>query len=114
MIPVDAKNKEAAWEWIVWATSVAMEKELAKAMPGSRRSSLSDPVMQKEHVEYKNMLKSLEFSKGRPRLTVYSEMADAIEVALSETLTGAKTAKVALDDANRRLEVILRRGGYLK
>ncbi|HET6946630.1 MAG TPA: sugar ABC transporter substrate-binding protein [bacterium] len=114
MIPVDAKNKEAAWEWIVWATSVAMEKELAKAMPGSRRSSLSDPVMQKQHVEYKNMLKSLEFSKGRPRLTVYSEMADAIEVALSETLTGGKTAKVALDDANRRLEVILRRGGYLK
>lgn len=114
MIPVDAKNKEAAWEWIVWATSTAMEKELAKAMPGSRRSSLSDPVMQRQHVEYKNMLKSLEFSKGRPRIAVYSEMADAIEVALSETLTGAKTAKVALDDANTRLELILRRGGFLK
>lgn len=114
MIPVDAKNKEAAWEWIVWATSVEMEKELAKAMPGSRRSSLSDPVLSKQHVEYKNMLKSLGFAKGRPRITVYSEMADAIEVALSETLTGAKTAKAALDNANKRLEVILKRGGYLK
>lgn len=114
MIPVDAKNKEAAWEWIVWATSKKMELELAKAMPGSRRSSLSDPKLQKEHVEYKNMLRSLAFSKGRPRITVYSEMADAIEVALSEALTGAKTPKAALDDANKRLEVILRRGGFYK
>ncbi len=114
MIPVDSKNKEAAWEWIVWATSKQMEFELAQAMPGSRRSSLSDPKLQKEHVEYKNMLRSLEFSKGRPRIAVYSEMADAIEVALSETLTGAKTAKAALDDANKRLDTILRRGGFLK
>jgi len=83
-------------------------------MPGSRRSSLSDVKLQKEHVEYKNMLRSLEFSKGRPRIAVYSEMADAIEVALSEALTGAKTPKAALDDANKRLEVILRRGGFLK
>lgn len=114
MIPKDAKRKEAAWEFIVWATSKDMEKQLAYSGAGSRRSSLSDPQLAAKYIEYSAMLKSLEVSKGRPRITPYSEMADAIEVALSEAMVGAKSAKDALNEANQRLEMILRRGGFLK
>jgi len=114
MIPKDSKNKEAAWEFIVWATSPEMELKLAYAMPGARYSSLKNPDLSAKYVEYKGMLESLPIAKGRPRIAAYSELADALEVALSEAMTGTKDAQTALNDANARFEEILRRWGYLK
>jgi len=114
MIPKDSKNKEAAWEFIVWATSPEMELKLAYAMPGARYSSLKNPELSAKYVEYKGMLESLPIAKGRPRIAAYSELADALEVALSEAMTGTKDAQTALNDANARFEEILRRWGYLK
>lgn len=114
MIPKDSKNKEAAWEFIVWATSPEMELKLAYAMPGARYSSLKNPELSAKYVEYKGMLESLPIAKGRPRIAAYSELADALEVALSEAMTGTKDAQSALNEANSRFEEILRRWGYLK
>jgi ABC-type glycerol-3-phosphate transport system substrate-binding protein len=114
MIPKDSKNKEAAWEFIVWATSPEMELKLAYAMPGARYSSLKNPDLSAKYVEYKGMLESLPIAKGRPRIAAYSELADALEVALSEAMTGTKDAQTALNDANARFEEILRRWGYLR
>lgn len=112
-IPVDSKFKEAAWEFIVWATSPEMEPRLAYAQPGDRFSSLADPELQAKYVGYPTLLKSLPIAKGRPRIPAYSELADALEVALSEAMTGAKSAKKALDEANKKFEFILRKWGYL-
>ena len=71
MIPKDSKNKEAAWEFIVWATSPEMELKLAYAMPGARYSSLKNPDLSAKYVEYKGMLESLPIAKGRPRIAAY-------------------------------------------
>jgi maltose-binding protein MalE len=60
------------------------------------------------------MLKSLPIAKGRPRIAPYSELADALEVALSEAMTGSKSASRALKEANRKFEFILKRWGFLK
>jgi multiple sugar transport system substrate-binding protein len=114
MIPKDSRNKEAAWEFIVWATSPEMEKKLAYAMPGARYSSLNDPELRAKYVEYDGMLKSLPLAKGRPRIPAYSELADALEVALSEAMTGTKDSQTALNEANARFAEILKRWGYLK
>jgi len=114
MIPKGSRNKEAAWEFIVWATSPEMEKKLAYAMPGARYSSLNDPELRAKYVEYDGMLKSLPLAKGRPRIPAYSELADALEVALSEAMTGAKDSQTALNEANARFAEILKRWGYLK
>jgi multiple sugar transport system substrate-binding protein len=114
MIPKDSKNKEAAWEFIVWATTPEMEKKLAYAQPGARYSSLNDPELRAKFVEYEGMLKSLPLAKGRPRIPAYSELADALEVALSEAMTGVKDPQTALNEANARFEEILRLWGYLE
>ncbi len=60
------------------------------------------------------MLESLPIAKGRPRIGPYSELADALEVALSEAMTGSKSSSRALRDANRKFEFILKKWGYLK
>ncbi len=111
-IPKDSKNKEAAWEFMVWASSPALDPRLAYSQPGSRFSGLEDPEMQKKYIEYTGMLDSLPIAKGRPRIGPYSELADALEVALSEAMTGSKDSKKALDEANQKFEFIMKQWGF--
>jgi multiple sugar transport system substrate-binding protein len=113
-IPKDSENKEAAWEFMVWATSPEIQPRLAYGQPGDRFSSLADPKLQEKYVGYATLLVSLPVAKGRPRIAAYSELADALEVGLSEAMTGAKSAKKALDDVNQKFEFVLKKWGYLK
>ncbi len=111
-IAADSKNREALWELILWSTSLEMERELAKAMPSSRKSVLGDPEFQKQYIEYETMLKSYDYALGRPRIPEWPQMADLIEAALSEAMTDAKTSEQALTDVNPLLNEILKGGGY--
>jgi len=113
-IPKDSKNKEAAWEFMVWASSPQLDPKLAYSQPGSRFSGLENPEMQAKYIEYPGMLESLPIAKGRPRIAPYSELADALEVALSEAMTGSKPSKAALDEANGKFEFIMKKWGFLK
>lgn len=112
MIPKDSREKEAAWEFIVWATTQEMEKKLAFSGTGSRSSTFNDPELNETYITYDAMFKSLEVAKGRPRIPAYSEMADIIEASLSSCLVGDKTAQEALNEANSRLKMVLMRYGY--
>jgi len=113
-IPKDSKNKEAAWEFIVWASSPELDPRLAYSQPGSRFSGLENPAMQKKYIEYTAMLESLPIAKGRPRIAPYSELADALEVALSEAMTGSKSSKKALSGANKKFEFIMKKWDLIK
>lgn len=113
-ITKDSKNKDASWEFLQWATTADMEKKLAYSGQGARRSTLTDATLVKKYIEYPAMVSSLEISKGRPRIPEWTEMADAIEVALSQALTGEKSAAEALGEANQKNSLVLMRGGYTK
>ena len=113
-IPKDSKNKEAAWEFMVWASSRDLDPRLAYSQPGSRFSGLEDPQKQVKYIEYSGMLDSLPIAKGRPRIAPYSELADALEVALSEAMTGSKSSEEALNEANKKFEFIMKKWGFLK
>ena len=113
-IAADSKNREAVWEFMLWATSLEMERELAFAMPSSRKSVLGDPDFQKQYLEYETMLKSYDYALGRPRIPEWPQMADLIEAALSEAMTDAKSAEQALKDVNPLLNEILLGAGYQK
>lgn len=113
-ITKDSKNKDAAWEFLQWATTDNMEKKLAYSGQGARRSTLTDPSLVKKYIEYPTMVSSLEISKGRPRIPEWPEMADAIEVAISQALTGEKSAATALSEANQKCSLVLMRAGYAR
>jgi len=111
-ISADSANKEAAWEFIVWATTPEMERRLATAMPSSRVSVLSDPEFAAEHIEYPIMVESFDYALGRPRIPEWPQMADLIEASLSEAMTGAKTPAEAMQEVNPLLNEILMAAGY--
>lgn len=111
-IAADSKNKEAAWEFIVWSTTQDMERKLSVAMPSARKSVLGDPELAKKYIEYDAMLKSLDFAMGRPRIPEWPQMADLIEGALSEAMTGAKTPEAAMKEVNPLVDNILQTAGY--
>jgi multiple sugar transport system substrate-binding protein len=111
-IAEDSENRDAAWELMIWATSPEMERRLASAMPSSRISVLGDPEFQEQYIEYKPMLLSFDHAMGRPRIPDWPQMSDLIRAALSEAVTGAKSAEQALTDVNPLLNEILMAGGY--
>jgi len=108
----DSKNKEAAWEFQLWATSKEMETRLAVAQPPSRRSVLV--ALANQYPEYVPMLESFDTGWGRPRIDKWTEMSDAIETALSQAVTGETTPEIALENAQQQENQILLRGGYQK
>ena len=103
-----------AWEFIVWSTTREMEHKLSYAMPSSRPSVLADPELKAKYIEYDAMLKSLDFAMGRPRIPEWPQMADLIEAALSEAMTGVKTPEQALKEVNPLIDEILMAAGYQK
>ena len=111
-IPKDSKHKEAAWEFMVWASSPKLDPRLAYSQPGSRFTGLNNRKNQKKYIEYEGMLESLPIAKGRPRIAPYSELADALEVALSEAMTDSKSSEDALDGANKKFKFIMKKWDY--
>src|SRR5258708_34263285 len=79
----DSKNKEAAWEFIVWATRKEMEQRLAKFGTGARSSTLSDPELSKTYIEYPATFAAFKDSSGRPRIPQWVEMSYVLAAGLS-------------------------------
>lgn len=111
-ISVDSQNKEAAWEYLVWATSKPLEVELAPSGPGARRSTLSDAALQEQYIEYPMMLETLETALGRPRIPVWPQMNDVISASLSEVMVGQTAAPDAMTALDTQLADILLGGGF--
>jgi multiple sugar transport system substrate-binding protein len=108
----DSPNQEAAWEFMLWTVSKEMERRLVTAQPPARNSVLSDPAVAAEFPEYDPMLESLQIAWGRPRIEIWTQMADAIDAALSQAVTGEKDPVSALTDVNQTLNTILSDGGF--
>ncbi len=108
-IVADSKNKEPAWEFIVWATSKAIEKRLAKYGTGARMSTLSDPELGKKFIEYGATIEGLKLSMGRPRIPEWVEMQDLCAAELSNALTGQAPTKEALGKINDGFARILQK-----
>ena len=111
-IAVDSQNKEAAWEFIVWATKQETEKKLASTGTGARESTLTDPQLSKRFIEYEATFKSLDHALGRPRIADWTEMNDTLAIQLSEVMTDQTGARQAMEIANEEFNQILKEGGY--
>lgn len=113
-ILAESKNKEAAWEFLLWAVSKEMEHKLADAQPPARSSVLSEPDMVAKYPEYGPMLDTLKVAWGRPRIPVWPQMTDNIEAALSQAVTGELSPADALNKVNPILDETLKTAGLQK
>lgn len=115
-IPANSKNKEAAFLFIQWMTNKATDLKLAQ-MGGDpiRTSTMNNADLQAKFEDYPVLVEQLKCARAdwRPLIPEYPEIdAQIIGIAVSEAITGTKTAQQAMDDANVKVEALLTEKGY--
>ncbi|WP_424765612.1 ABC transporter substrate-binding protein [Paenibacillus sp. sgz302251] len=111
-----SNNKQAAFELADYLTSSRTQKEYLQFRQHVTRKSayeasrtLSDPSLR----EYYQVLgESLSVGVGRPRITNYEQLSEAVQTAVQQYLTGERSAKEALDEAAVKVEQSMKDNGY--
>ena len=116
----DSQHKEAAWEFLKWATNPDLEKAIVtnKEKPETTTnvavqvSNLIDPDV---NAAWNNMHKyaadSLAVSRIMPQVPEWPEIVNVIETAINDIATGKPTQET-LDAAAVEVEAIMSRAGY--
>jgi multiple sugar transport system substrate-binding protein len=107
---IEPRQQEAAWLYIKWVTSAAVQKEMAKLGAGSyiRKSTVGDPDL----VALYPFLPVLNtaFLNGdgdyRPRIPQYPEIQDILGTAVNAVLVGDADPKASLDKAQAQAEKV--------
>lgn len=109
-IPRDARNAEAAFDFLIWATSAEqMKRSAARGNPPTRRSLFIYPELLEKFPSYPAQLKSLETSKPRPRTPHWNEIENVFGIFLSKANSGELSAEEAMNRANAEIQKILDR-----
>jgi len=110
-IPRDAKNSEAAMDFLLWATGAEQMKMSAqRGNPPTRKSVFNDPQLIAKFPSYPAQLRSLESSRPRPRTPLWNEIENAFGIYLSKANSGELSAEEAMNQANAEIAKIVARG----
>jgi len=110
-IPGDAKNVEAAMDFLLWATSrEQMKLSAQRGNPPTRKSVFTDPELVARFPSYPAQLVSLESSRPRPRTPQWNEIENAFGIYLSKANTGELSPEDAMNQANAEIKQIVARG----
>ena len=117
-IPKNAKNKDAAFLLMQWLTSKSADLKVVKAGgSATRTSTINNADVLKQYPEFAILKEQLKYvdPDWRPIIAEWDEInIQALGVAVSEALTGKKTAEEALNGIAPKITDIMKRGGYLK
>jgi len=110
-----SQHKEAAWEWIKWATSQKMERRLLGNMESPRISILTDSEVQKKYPNNKVYYELLEAGPIELPMTRNSfEILQKTAETGNEVIIGAKEPRQAVEDLQEELTRIMEMAGYYK
>jgi multiple sugar transport system substrate-binding protein len=115
-IDTNSKNKQAAYDFIKYATGPTADKLLADVgcIP-SRLSSWNDPDLLKKYPFYAVFQPSYEgFVTSSPRVPEYEKLNDLMQRYLSKAISGETTAQEALDSAAKEMTGVLKEAGRIK
>jgi multiple sugar transport system substrate-binding protein len=109
-IPKGAKNAEAAFDFLVWATSAEqMKRSALRGNPPTRKSVFTDTELLAKFPAYPAQLRSLENSRPRPRTPSWNEIENAFGIYLSKANSGELSPEDAMNQANAKLAEIIER-----
>lgn len=109
-IPRAARNVEAGFDFLLWATNAEQMKKSALAgNPPTRRSVFTDPELLAKFPAYPAQLRSLEASRPRPRTPQWNEIENVFGIFISRANSGELTAEEAMNQANIEIEKIVAR-----
>jgi multiple sugar transport system substrate-binding protein len=110
-IPRDARNKDVAADFLLWATSTEqMKRSALRGNPPTRKSLFNDPELIAKFPAYPAQLRSLENSMPRPRTPFWNEIENVFGIYLSKANSGELSAEDAMNQANAEIAKILERG----
>ncbi len=115
-IPKNSKNSEAGFLLMQWLTSKAQDK--AVTLQGGapmRNSTLRDVDAVRKFPEFITFVEALKYSNPdwRPIIPVWDKInVQALGVAVSDALTGKKSAEDALNGVVPQVTAIMREAGY--
>ena len=110
-IPQAARNKDAAFDFLLWATSKEqMKRSAERGNPPTRTSLFKDEELLKKFPAYPAQLRSLENSRPRPRTPQWNEIENVFGIYLSKANGGELSAEDAMNQANAEIAKILERG----
>jgi multiple sugar transport system substrate-binding protein len=111
-IPRDSRNAQAAFDFLLWATSAEQIKLSAqRGNPPTRKSVFNDPQLIARFPSYPAQLRSLEGSRPRPRTPLWNEIENAFGIYLSKANSGELPAEEAMNQANEEIKKIVARSG---
>jgi multiple sugar transport system substrate-binding protein len=109
-IPRGSTKADAAFDFLLWATSAEQMKKSALAgNPPTRKSLFNDAELLSRFPAYPSQLASLESSKPRPRTPLWNEIENAFGIFLSKANSGALTPEEAMNQANQEISKIIER-----
>lgn len=108
-IPADSANKAEAEDFIAFATSAEIQKQLALdfGMPPTRESVYHDQEVVNQYRWYPQQAKALETGKPRPRIQNWAEVESILGDFLQMAMMEQMTAEQALNQAQRRINRVV-------
>lgn len=104
-----SKNKQEAFDFMVWATSAEQIKISAtRGNPPVRASVFTDPELtaQEQFRHYPVLMEAIQASTPRPRHPKWPEIENAFGIELSKAVAGTITPEEALKSAQAAVEQI--------
>jgi ABC-type glycerol-3-phosphate transport system substrate-binding protein len=105
-----SKNRDAAWEWVKWATSTQLQTEFGKNQvnPVPRKSAVAKIFADKsvsaaDRKAIATFAKSAGISKTIPMTPLYPQWQDAMAVAVSSIMSRSQTPEAALRAAQVKM-----------
>jgi len=99
-VAAGSEHADAALQFIEYLTSKDVQKRYAAHVTPLWTSLYSDPeLLAAQPVLLDMFAKQWPYAHVRPKVPYYLEMSQALQVAIQEALTGAKTPQQALDEA---------------
>lgn len=113
-----SKNREWAYQAIVWLTSQAAQTQMLQTQLHPTRHSvykaaLTSAVTSKFGAFYAVLERSLSVGVGRPRLKNYADVDQAVWVAVNNAARGSMAPKAALEAAASKVHTLLHQAGYV-
>jgi multiple sugar transport system substrate-binding protein len=110
-VPAGSQHRDAAFDFIYWATEPAqMAAAALRGNPPTRSSVFQAADLMKKFRAFPAQFAALQAARPRPRTKQWNEIENAFGVSLSQANSGAATPEEAMRQANREISAIIERG----
>jgi multiple sugar transport system substrate-binding protein len=114
-IPITSQKKQLAYEFMVWATSPEVMREMAKAgTPPTRLSVFNDPDLVAEFWWFPLTAEALKNATWRPRTPEWNKIVYLMSDNLTLAISGQVTPEEALANIEKQATDVMQRAGYLR